>query len=33
VYPEFFSLVNSDLQSKMLEISDSEKLVSKEYIK
>ena len=31
VYPEFFTLVNSDLQSKMLEISDSENLVTKEY--
>ena len=33
VYPEFFSLVSSKLQSKMLEISDSEMLVSKEYTK
>ena len=31
VYPEFFTLVNSDLQSKMLEIADSENLVSREY--
>jgi 7,8-didemethyl-8-hydroxy-5-deazariboflavin synthase CofG subunit len=33
VYPEFFSHVNSDLKSKMLEIADSENLVSEEYIK
>jgi len=33
VYPEFFSHVNSDLQSRMKEIADSENLVSKEYIK
>jgi 7,8-didemethyl-8-hydroxy-5-deazariboflavin synthase CofG subunit len=32
VYPEFFSHVNSDLRSRMLEIADSDKLVSKEYI-
>lgn len=32
VYPEFFASVNSNLRSKMLEISDSENLVSKEYI-
>jgi 7,8-didemethyl-8-hydroxy-5-deazariboflavin synthase CofG subunit len=33
VYPEFFSHVNSDLRSKMLEIADSENLVSMEYIR
>ena len=33
VYPEFFSIVNSDLQSRMKEIADSENLVSMEYIK
>jgi 7,8-didemethyl-8-hydroxy-5-deazariboflavin synthase len=33
VYPEFFSHVNSDLRSKMLEIADSKNLVSKEYTK
>ena len=33
VYPEFFTLVNSDLRSKMLEISDSHGLVSKEYLR
>ena len=33
VYPEFFSHVNSDLRSRMLEIADSENLVSKEYTK
>lgn len=33
VYPEFFTLVSSELQSKMLEIADSEMLVSKEYTK
>jgi FO synthase subunit 1 len=32
-YPEFFSYVNSDLRSRMLEIADSDNLVSKEYIK
>lgn len=31
VYPEFLSLVSPELQSKMLEIADSEMLVSKEY--
>jgi len=31
VYPEFFPFVNSDLRSKMLEISDSENLVNMEY--
>jgi len=33
VYPEFFSHVNSDLRSKMLEIADSENLVSMEHIR
>ena len=33
VYPEFFPHVNSDLRSKMLEIADSENLVSMEYIR
>lgn len=33
VYPEFFPSVNSDLRSRMLEIADSENLVSKEYAK
>lgn len=33
IYPEFFSLVNPKLQSKMLEIADSEMLVAKEYTK
>lgn len=33
VYPEFFSMVDSDLRSKMLEIADSDCLVSKEYLK
>ena len=32
VYPEFFSHVNSNLRSKMLEIADSENLVSMEHI-
>jgi 7,8-didemethyl-8-hydroxy-5-deazariboflavin synthase CofG subunit len=31
VYPEFFPLVNSDLRSRMSQISDSKCLVSKEY--
>jgi 7,8-didemethyl-8-hydroxy-5-deazariboflavin synthase CofG subunit len=33
VYPEYFTLVNQDLKEKMLEIADSELLVSKEYLK
>jgi len=33
VYPEFFSMVDSDLRSKMLEIADSDCLVSREYLK
>jgi FO synthase subunit 1 len=33
VYPEFFPLVNSDLRSRMTEISDSENLVLEGYIK
>ena len=32
VYPEFFASVDSSLRSKMLEIADSENLVSKEYV-
>ena len=32
VYPEFFSSVNSNLRSKMLEIADSKNLVSMEYV-
>jgi len=32
VYPEFFASVDSDLRSKMLEIADSENLVSREYV-
>ncbi|WP_320415991.1 hypothetical protein [Candidatus Nitrosotalea sp. TS] len=33
VYPEFFHMVDSGLRSKMLEIADSDRLVSKEYLK
>ncbi len=33
VYPEFFHMVESGLKSKMFEISDSDGLVSKEYLK
>lgn len=33
VYPEFFHMVDSGVRSKMLEIADSDRLVSKEYLK
>ncbi|MDE1726481.1 MAG: 7,8-didemethyl-8-hydroxy-5-deazariboflavin synthase CofG [Thaumarchaeota archaeon] len=33
VYPKFFSMVESNLQSKMSEIADSDNLVSKEYLR
>lgn len=33
VYPEFFHMVDSNLRSKMLEVADSEGLVSMEYLK
>lgn len=33
VYPEFFSLVETNLREKMIEIADSENLLSKEYSK
>lgn len=32
VYPEFFSMVSPDLRSKMLEITDSDGLVKREYV-